>query len=164
MLGCFGGENARAFARNFVDTDCHNHAQSSLMGREAATVRIELLVVDSDDAVADKLARRIVRDMSDTAGVAGASLISRPGAGNERGMISDIGAAVVDLATAGAVQGLVGLVKSLLRPGGDREIVLKLPDGTEFALKGGGVSEAQFAKTTDSLLALLARDDSHETA
>jgi hypothetical protein len=41
---------------------------------------------------------------------------------------------------------------------------VKLPNGTEFTLKGGGVSETQFAKATDALLALLAQGGGRETA
>jgi hypothetical protein len=115
-------------------------------------IEIELRVVDSGD-VADRLARRLVRDLSDTSGVADASLVRRPPAPGERGIVSEIGALVVSVTTGGAAEALVGLVKSVLPQGGEREIILKLPNGTEFALKGGGVSEAQFAKATEALLA-----------
>ena len=53
-------------------------------------ISIELRVIDSDD-LADRLARRLVRDLSDADGVAGASLLHRPGAPGERGLVDDIG-------------------------------------------------------------------------
>ena len=43
----------------------------------------------------------------------------------------------------------------MLPQAGGREIVVKLPNGSEFALKGG--SEKEFAKATHALLALLAQ-------
>jgi Effector Associated Constant Component 1 len=134
---------------------------SPLVGVEATMVEIEVRVIDNDNA-ADRLARRLVADAVDLRGVVDASLLRRPGAPEERGLGSEIGALVVVLTTGGAAQAVMDLVKSVLHPGGDREIVVKLPNGTEFALKGGGVSEAQFGKATDALLALLAKGDGGE--
>jgi len=124
-------------------------------------IEIGLQVVDSSDEVADKVARRLVADMAATEGLAGPSLVRRPAAPGERGLVEEIGALAVRLTSGSGAAALVGLLRAALRTG-DREVVVKLPNGSEFTLKGGGLSEAQFGKATEALLALLAR--SGETA
>ena len=91
-------------------------------------------------------------------------LVRRQGQASERGIADEIGKVAVSLATGGGAEAVVAAVRSILSRGADREVVVKLPDGTEFTLKGGGVSEAQFGKATDAILALLARGGGGETA
>jgi hypothetical protein len=126
-------------------------------------IEVELRVVD-DAEVADRLARRLRADLADIHGVADAALVRRPASASERGIVDEIGKLAVKLATGGGAEALIGAVRSVLSRGGDREVVMKLPDGTEFVLKGGGLSQAQFGKATDALLALVARGSGRETA
>jgi hypothetical protein len=124
-------------------------------------IEIGLRIVDSSDEVADKVARRLVADMAATEGFAAPSLVRRGAAPGERGIVQEIGELAVRLTSGGGVTAMVGLLRSVLRTG-EREVVVKLPNGSEFTLKGGGLSDAQFGRTTDALLALLAQ--SGETA
>jgi hypothetical protein len=120
-------------------------------------VEIGLRIVDGSDEVADKLARRLVADMAVTEGLSEPSLVRRPAAPGERGIVDEIGGLVVRLTSGSGAAAVVGLLRSVLRAEG-REVMVKLPNGGEFTLKGGGLSDAQFGKATDALLALLARD------
>jgi hypothetical protein len=126
-------------------------------------VEIELRVIEGAD-VADQLARRLRADVAEADGVVAARLVRRSGEADERGIVDEIGKVAVKLATGGGAETVVAAVRSVLSRGTDREVVVKLPDGTEFSLKGGGVSEAQFGKATDALLALIARGGGGETA
>jgi hypothetical protein len=99
-------------------------------------VEIELRVIEAAD-VADQLARRLRADVAEADGVAGARLVRRQGQAEERGIVDEIGKVAVKLATGGGAEAVVAAVRSVLAPVTDREVVVKLPDGTEFTLKRG---------------------------
>lgn len=125
-------------------------------------VEILISVIDEADS-ADRVARRLVGDFREIDGIDAARLLRMPAAEGERGLIDVVGTLAVNVVTTGGADAMMALLGAVLPRQADRELVVKLPGGAEFSLRGAGVGDEQFARANEVLLTLIAGKPVDET-